>query len=910
MAKSIEEILGRQINSVKELRAAIKEYQDSLIGVDTESEEFKTTTEQLRAAQDELNKVTRAGKDAMDAASDSIVGMERQYKELYNTYKLLSEEQRNSDFGKEMAKSLETLSNKLNETKQGVGNFKDNIGRYTSSIMEAFSKMGGSVGGLVGPFKTATQGITAFNTALKANPIGAVITLIMALVNVVKQLAGSIKDNEESQMRLNQAMASFQPIIDATKNAFDKVGQAIVSVVEFIGKAIDKIRVAKAAFTDFIGITKGAKDAVKEQQKTYQELAKSINDLTLKKREYQKANAEDKAEVERLREEASETDNLTEKKRLLEEAKAKQAEIDQRNIEVAKEELRILEVQDSLTANSAEDNEKLAAAIAKVSEAEAAAAANMRQYNKQLNSTSKSTSSAGSAMKNLREEAKKLYEQTIENSKSEIQKLTEKYQKEKALLEKYHYDTKKLTEQYNKEVTKLQAEAIKTAAEKASKIYIDAAKNNINKGSDFDAIADVLYTNVDKAIMKSNKMKAMQDEYNKFWEKFFNIDFSEEGAIEKAKQFVAEINEILGIDIQFPPEITDSSIEEFKNKLDKGKEVFADAVKEMDRQAKVEMEKDMLLKSFEGKMERIIDDMIFNVQAFSKEAGAAFSLENLQTYEELHQSMLDSQLNAEITYYRNLLDITELSNTERLEIMEQYYALLEEKRQRDLEKEQKALDLKVSQLDYYAAITGDFNQSLQDSSNGIVNLANGYKTLYNAQLQEGKLNEKEVKEKKKRMQDLEKVVLAATIAQIVASTAQGMVDTWTGYIKETSVVNPQTAAAAGFGSAAALAALNAASLAKAIGKTAGLAATAAGQISAARGGYISNVSALRDEGSAGAAVSSVSQQNEMDYVPFQYTRQVQTFAEEDEINKPIWVSVQDINSVQESVRVKEEESSF
>ena len=910
MAKSIEEILGREINSVKELRAAIREYQDSLIGVDAESQEFKDTTEKLSAAQDELNKVTRAGKDAMDAASDSIVGMERQYKDLYNQYKLLSEEQRNSDFGKEMAKSLETLSNKLNETKQGVGNFKDNIGRYTSSIMDAFSKMGGSVGGLVGPFKTATQGVQAFNATLKANPIGAVIALVMALVNVIKQLAGSIKDNEESQMRLNQAMASFQPIIDGVKNAFDRVGQAIVSVVEFIGKAIDKIRVAKAAFTDFLGITKGAKDAVKEQQKTYQELAKSINDLTKTKREYQKANAEDKAEVERLREEASETDNLVEKKKLLEEAKAKQAEIDQRNIEIAKEELRILEEQSKLTANDAAMNDKLAAAVAKVSEAEAQAASNMRNFNKQLNSTSKSTSSAGSAMKNLREEAKKLYEQTIENAKSEVQKLTEKYQKEKALLEKYHYDTKKLTEQYNKDLAKLQEETLKEAAEKSSKAYIDAAKNRINKGSEFDAIADVLVTNVDKAIIASNKMKAMQEEYNKFWEKFFNINFSEEGAIEKAKQFVNEINEILGINLQFPPEITDSSLEDFKKKLDEGKEMFVEVVKEMDRQAEVELKKDMAIDTFNSKMEETINKMIENVKIFSKETGAAFSQENLVMYNAFQENMLDEQLNAEIEYYKSLLDITELSKEERLQIMEQYYAALDEKRQRDLEKEQKALDLKVAKLDYYAAVSGDFAQSLTDSSNGIIGLANGYKTLYNAQLQEGKLNEKEVKAKKKRMEDLEKVVLAATIAQIAATTAQGLVDTWTGYIKETSVVNPQTAAAAGVGAAGALGVLNAASLAKAIGKSAGLVATAAGQIAAAKGGYISNVSSLRDEGSAGAAVASVSTPEEPDYIPFQYTRQVQTFAEEDELNRPIWVSVQDINSAQESVKVREEESSF
>ena len=901
MAQSFADRINVDIKSVKDLRAAIKEYQDSLIGVNAESEEFKNTTENLRAAQDELNKVTKAGTTEFKAADDSIAGLERRYKETYKAYRLLSEEQRKSPAGKAMAESMEKWSNQLNELKKGVGNWKDNIGRYSDSIMDAFSKMGGSIGGLVGPFKTATQGITAFNTALKANPVGAVITLIMSLVSVIKQLAGSIKDNEESQMRLNQAMASFQPIIDATKNAFDKVGQAIVSIVEFLGKVIDKIRVAKAAFTDFIGITKGAQKAVKEQQKTYQDLAKSVNDLTKTKREYQKANAEDKAEVERLREEASETTNLTEKRKLLEEAKAKQAEIDQRNIEIAKEELRILEIQDSLTANSAEDNEKLAAAVAKVSEAEAAAAANMRMFNRQLSGTDKATTGAVSAMKNLREEAKKLYESVLENSKTEVQKLTEKYDKEKALLKKYHYDTTELTKQYNKEITKLQAEAIKTAAEKASSAYVEAAKNRVGKGGEFNAITEALQENIDGVLLNVRQMEAKKKEYDEFLKNFFSIDFAAEGALDQAKDFIKEINAILGTEIQFPPEMSKENMDKFVEDLKNAQDLFKIAIDRMNASA----EKADFERTLENKLSgtgSLLEERINTLREFR-------TSEETERLERIGQ-ITDDEIRLEIQYYTKILELENLSDAERIEARQNLYAALEEQRQRDLEKEQAALDQRMGKLDLFSETMANISETFNGSSTGLINLANGYKTLYNAQIQEGKLNEKEVKARKKRMQDLEKVVLAATVAQIAASTAQGMVDTWTGYIKETSVINPQTAAAAGVGSAAALALLNGVSLAKAISKSVGLAATAAGQIAAARGNYISNVTNLQSEGSAGSAAASVAAPTEPDYVPFQYTRQVQTFAEEDELNRPIWVSVQDINSVQDRVKVVENESSF
>lgn len=44
--------------------------------------------------------------------------------------------------------------------------------------------------------------------------------------------------------------------------------------------------------------------------------------------------------------------------------------------------------------------------------------------------------------------------------------------------------------------------------------------------------------------------------------------------------------------------------------------------------------------------------------------------------------------------------------------------------------------------------------------------------------------------------------------------------------------------------------------------------------------------------------------------PFSYSRTVQTYEEQDELNKPMWVSVTDINNVQNRVKVVEEESSF
>ena len=62
--------------------------------------------------------------------------------------------------------------------------------------------------------------------------------------------------------------------------------------------------------------------------------------------------------------------------------------------------------------------------------------------------------------------------------------------------------------------------------------------------------------------------------------------------------------------------------------------------------------------------------------------------------------------------------------------------------------------------------------------------------------------------------------------------------------------------------------------------------------------------------SANASTPTVAEPVMEETQPFTYTRQAQTFEEEDQLNQPVWVSVQEIDRVQNRVRVTENESSF
>ena len=492
----INEILGRQINSVRELKSAISDLQNSLIGLDTESEEFKTTSQQLAAAQEELTKVTRAGKEENVAATDSLVGMQREYKELYNTYKMLSDEQRNSDFGKQMAASLDELSTKINETKQGVGNFTSNIGNYTNSAISAFKQMGQAVQGLNSPLKLAGGGAKALGQSLKAliaNPVGAVI---MAIVIALKGMQEALKRSEEAQRKFNQALEAFKPVADFVLQIFEALVEVISDVIKWVGDFT----------TNLLGLENNAKNAAS----AVDTLAVANAKLAAGYAEMDLYDQNRKQTIQDLREQLEATKDLAKKQEILNQIKQLQATIDENaqikahnavsqaltDLKFYQEELERaiqLEAEGKITAEELADAKiKLAnaqeaynKALKDESAAQYTARKNTEKLDKEIKNLGKSTKSTAKATENLAEKAKNLYENIVENSKTEIQKVTDKYEKEKKLLEKYHYDTTLLTKKYNEDISKI----IKKEEDKRRSAYLNGLKQ---AGADYKAELDLI----------------------------------------------------------------------------------------------------------------------------------------------------------------------------------------------------------------------------------------------------------------------------------------------------------------------------------------------------------------------------------------------------------------------------------
>lgn len=925
---SINEILGKNIDSVKALKAEIKSLQDSLVGLDSESQEFKDTSLKLAAAQEELTKVTRAGKEENVAAADSIRGMEKEYKSLYDTYKMLSEEQRNSGFGKEMASQLESLSTKLNETKQGVGNFKDNIGRYASSVTEAFSKMGMSAGALQGPLKAATTGVNGFGTSLKALAANPVVLVITALVAILAKAAAAIKQNEELTNRLKEAMSVFKPILDGVSNVFNALAGILVKTVEGLTKVAEKV----------MSIIPGLGKAIQ----SHKELAAATNELTKAQREANVENSKKEAEIERLREEASETENVVEKKKLLEEAKAMQAEIDQKNIELAQEELRIMEEYAEKTANSAEENEKLAAAQQKVNQAIAQGERNMRQYNKQISQVEKSTKSAGSSTKNYREEATKLYKELYDESKTEIQITTDKYSKQKALLEKYHLDTTLLTKKYEKDISAIRAKEIDR--------YLDTYKGQLSQMKKEQQLENELFeARVGRAKSIEKEIKKLEENLNNsiddLLEKYFAAeekvsgplqtvlaDLYNNGVFRTATDFEGRMNSLMNqLSIQggnpAMKQAYESAIEALKElgeegwkELTKNIETAAAKIEEfygitVGTGKEAELQQDKLvyvIRALKKELQETFgSDSAKRIKDFIQESSLsllkdAFSLDpSMYNFEEMVNFIKEGEysiLEQQKTMYEQELAVFSGTNEQKLEMMQEYYAVLDELRTRDREAEELNMERHLAIWDS----AFNRNNAMKNAVNSVIDAISAY---MQAEVDSGKLTEKESKRKQKALENLQKVQLAVTIANIAANTAGSIIDVWRGYAAELPV-NAATAAATGPAAAATKMALDGQSLAAAILRTGTLSMEGTAQIAAAVGGYISKSKASSMEAggeSTGVGVVPAT----IDSTPYSYTRTVQTEEDVDMMNqRPLFVTVTDIMDGLENRKVQVTETSF
>lgn len=152
----------------------------------------------------------------------------------------------NTDEGKALVTETKEISDKLKEMERAVGDNRRNVGNYAESIQEAMSSTQGLSGATAAMATSLSGGVNilkAFNATLKANPILAIVSVILVLISTVEKL---MKRNSEMAANLKAAFAPFEVIfsriLDGVTNmlsgvakAFEWVSEKVVNLLSSIG---------------------------------------------------------------------------------------------------------------------------------------------------------------------------------------------------------------------------------------------------------------------------------------------------------------------------------------------------------------------------------------------------------------------------------------------------------------------------------------------------------------------------------------------------------------------------------------------------------------------------------------------------------------------------------------------------
>ena len=344
---------NRLIDEQRAKQAALaKAYKDGEI---SQSDYYKAMAQSKEVTKTYSRQVQELSKEIqnnikMDTEqAGSLRALRAELSNLTKAYDSLSEADRMSEVGLKLKSQIEVTTATIKNTEEQTGRFYRNVGNYANGFVEAFTRMGGSMGKMQGPINLVKNGFTA----LSSTPI---IAILGALVSIIQKVIQSLKSSEASMQAVAVAMAPLNAAGRLMQVVMQKLGEGIAKVVTTLTKWADKL----GLITDAMKV---------EQQLVKDEIA-----LQLREREVIKQNADSQLKISQLKAKAADKSTYSAKERLafLQEALAEEDAIAKREMELAQERYRILEEQSKLAENSKEENDELARSYADMRAAEQA----------------------------------------------------------------------------------------------------------------------------------------------------------------------------------------------------------------------------------------------------------------------------------------------------------------------------------------------------------------------------------------------------------------------------------------------------------------------------------------------------------------------------------------------------------
>lgn len=222
--------------TIKDLKAEIKGFRESLENAEIGSDEFKSALEQLTAAQNELKQATKSSIDVVEGSYNALT---RQMAEMKAEWKNLNpateEGQRRMA---ELGQAINETNTKLKEMDASLGNYQRNVGNYGS----AFEGVSMKIEGTAATFENVTR-----TTKSAADSI--------QLVEGALQMMGVESEEAEKAIRKVEGVMRFTDGLRSLKEAkdgfasFNLATKAAELQQKLFGKSLKATTVATATAT-------------------------------------------------------------------------------------------------------------------------------------------------------------------------------------------------------------------------------------------------------------------------------------------------------------------------------------------------------------------------------------------------------------------------------------------------------------------------------------------------------------------------------------------------------------------------------------------------------------------------------------------------------------------------------------
>lgn len=249
--------------------------------------ELKKQLLDVNASISDNNREIKTNTTLLNSQEDSVDALRAQLAKNTKELNAMSAATRNnSEEGQKLVTETKEISDRLKDMEKAVGDNRRNVGNYAESIQEAMSSTQGLSGATAAMATSLSGGVNilkVFNATLRANPILAVVSVILVLVSTIEKL---MKRNSEMAANLKAAFAPFEVIfsrildgitelLGGAAKAFEWITEKVVNLLSSIGLITEETTKAANA----------AKALTKQELAIYEAETKNLVTLSAMRRE-------------------------------------------------------------------------------------------------------------------------------------------------------------------------------------------------------------------------------------------------------------------------------------------------------------------------------------------------------------------------------------------------------------------------------------------------------------------------------------------------------------------------------------------------------------------------------------------------------------------------------------------------